>query len=145
MWLDNLKEIKLEKNMSTKQLAERANLPEKTVTRILSGRTANPYIDTLDRLATALDCTIGDILAGTRTVIGDVSLSDLQSKIDTLTLERDSAIAERDILSADNAILKDKITTLTAEVDLLNMQIMFKDKIIATHEYYNKLIKGNQP
>jgi transcriptional regulator with XRE-family HTH domain len=139
MWLDNLKEIKREKNMSVKQLAEKANLPEKTITRILSGRTANPYIDTLDRLATALDCTIGDILAGTRAVVGDVSLSDLQSNIDTLTLERDTAIAERDILLADNAILKDKNTALTAEVDLLKMQIMYKDKIIATHEYYNKL------
>ena len=139
MWLDNLKELKLEKNMSTKQLAERANLPEKTVSRILTGHTANPYIDTLDRLATALDCTIGDILAGTSTVVGDVSLSTLQSQIDTLTLEKESAIAERDILLADNAILKDKNTALSAEVDLLKMQIMYKDKIIATHEYYNKL------
>ena len=139
MWLDNLKDLKHEKNMTTKQLAERANLPEKTVTRILSGHTVNPYIDTLDRLATALECTIGDILAGTTTVIGDVSLSTLQSSIDALTLERDSIIAERDILLADNAILKDKNTALTAEVDLLKMQIMYKDKIIAVHEYYNKL------
>ena len=139
MWLDNLKELKLEKKMSTKQLAEKANLPEKTVTRILSGHTVNPYIDTLDRLATALGCTIGDILAGTKAVVGTVSLSELQSNIDALTLERDSVIAERDILLADNAILKDKNTALVAEVDLLKMQIMYKDKIIAIHEYYNKL------
>lgn len=139
MWLDNLKELKHEKNLSVKQLAEKANLPEKTVARILSGRTVNPYIDTLDRLATALDCTIGDILAGTRAVVGDVSLSTLQSNIETLTMERDAVIAERDILLADNAILKDKNKALTSEVDLLKMQIMYKDKIIATHEYYNKL------
>ena len=139
MWLDNLLEIKKEKNLSTKQIVERSNLPEKTVTRILSGHTANPYIDTLDRLAMALDCTIGDILVGTKAVIGDDSLSALQSTINTLMSERDSAIAERDILLADNAILKDKNTTLTAEVDLLKMQIMYKDKIIATHEYYIRL------
>ena len=29
MWLDNLKEIKAEKKMSTKQIADRAGLPEK--------------------------------------------------------------------------------------------------------------------
>lgn len=143
MWLDNLKELKHEKNISTKQLAERANLPEQTVTRILSGRTVNPYIDTLDRLATALECTIGDILAGTKAVVGTVSLSDLQSNIDRLTAERDSILAERDLLLADNTILKDKNTALTAEVDLLKMQIMYKDKIIATHEYYIKL-KSNE-
>jgi len=143
-WLDNLLEIKKEKNMSTKLIAERSNLPEKTVTRVLSGRTTNPYIDTLDRIATALGCTIGDILAGTKAVVGNDSLSTLQSNIDILTSERDSAIAERDLLLADNAILQDKNKTLTAEVDLLKMQIMYKDKIIATHEYYNKLQNKNE-
>ena len=38
MWLDNLKELKKEKGLSTKQLAERSNLPEKTVQRVLSDR-----------------------------------------------------------------------------------------------------------
>ncbi len=144
MWLDNLLEIKKEKNMSTKMIAERSNLPEKTVTRVLSGRTTNPYIDTLDRIATALGCTIGDILAGTKAVVGNDSLSTLQSNIDILTSERDSAIAERDLLLADNAILQDKNKALSAEVDLLKMQIMYKDKIIATHEYYNKLQNKNE-
>ena len=88
MWLDNLKELKKEKGMTTKQLAEKANLPEKTVSRILSGKTANPYIDTLDRLATALGCKIGDILAGTNTVIGDKKLPALQEEVDTVTAEK---------------------------------------------------------
>ena len=139
MWLDNLKELKHEKNISAKQLAELSNLPEKTVTRILSGRTVNPYIDTLDRLATALGCTIGDILAGTKAVVGDSTLPTLQETINTVTAERDAIKAERDLLLADNAILQDKNKALAAEVDLLKMQIMYKDKIIATHEYYNKL------
>ena len=139
MWLDNLKELKREKNMTTKQLAEKSGLPEQTVSRILSGHTPNPYIDTLDRFATALGCTIADILVGTKAVIGNVSLSDLQSEIDRLTAERDSAIAERDLLVTSNTILKDKNTALSAEVDLLKMQIMYKDKIIAIHEYYINL------
>ena len=41
MWLDNLKDLKKEKGLSTKQLAELANLPERTVIRVLSGSTAN--------------------------------------------------------------------------------------------------------
>lgn len=142
MWLDNLKELKKEKNLSTKQLAERSNLPEKTITRILSGATANPYIDTLDRLATALDSNIGEIVAGTRTVIGDTSLAMLQETIDSLTVEKDTVVAERDLMAAENAILKDKITTLTAEIDLLKMQLMHKEEIIALHNYYNKLNQG---
>ena len=139
MWLDNLKELKREKNISTKQLAERSNLPEKTVARVLSGHTVNPYIDTLDRLATALGCTIGDILAGTKTVVGDTSLSDLQENIVTITTERDTIIAERDLLKAENTILKDKVSALAAETDLLKLQLKHKEEIIALHNYYNKL------
>lgn len=140
MWLDNLKELKREKNISAKQLAELSNLPEKTVTRVLSGRTVNPYIDTLDRLATALGCTIGDILAGTKAVVGNDTLSTLQESIDTISAERDSVAAERDLAIAENAILKDKISALTAEVDLLKMQLMHKEELLALHNYYNKLI-----
>lgn len=132
MWLDNLKELKKEKNMTAKQLADAANLPEKTVVRILSGHTTNPYIDTLDRLATALGCSIGDILAGTRAVVGDASLSVLQENVETITAAKDVALAE-------NAILKDKVAALTSEVELLKMQLRHKEELLALHNYYNKI------
>ena len=120
MWLDNLKELKQEKKMTTRQIAEKANLPEKTVTRVLSGHTTNPYIDTLDRIATALGCSIGDILAGTKAVVGDSNLSTLQESVDVVT-------AERDLLQAENAILKDNVAALTAEINMLKMQLMHKE------------------
>lgn len=139
MWLDNLKELKKEKNLSTKQLAELANLPEKTVARVLSGKTANPYIDTLDRLAVALDSTIGDILAGTSAVIGTETLPVLQGNIDTLTSENATIIAQRDLVIAENTILKEKNAALAAENDLLKMQLLHKEELLALHNYYNKL------
>ena len=40
---------------------------------------------------------------------------------------------------AENTILKDKVATLTAEIELLNMQLKHKEEIIAIHNYYNKL------
>ena len=132
MWLDNLKELKKEKNLSTKQLAEKSNLPEKTVTRILAGKTANPYMDTLDRLAVALGCTIGDILAGTKVVVGDENLAQL-------TTQLEATIADRDLVIAENAILKDKVSALSAENELLNMKLMHKEELLALHNYYNKL------
>lgn len=141
MWLDNLKELKKEKNMSTKQLAERANLPEKTVIRILSGKTVNPYLDTLDRLAVGLECTIGDIIAGTNAVIGTANLSTLQEDITNVTKEKETIAAERDLVFAENNILKDKVTTLTAEIELLKMKLMHKEELLALHNYYNNLIK----
>lgn len=139
MWLDNLKELKKDRQMSSKQIAERSNLPERTVTRVFSGCTANPYIDTLDRIATALGCSLGDILAGTKAVVGDSNLSTLQESIDIVNAEKETLMAERDMVIAENTILKEKVNTLSNENELLKMQIMYKDQIIAIHDYYNKL------
>ena len=141
MWLDNLKEIKAEKKMSTKQIADKANLPEKTVARVLSGKTASPYLDTLDRIADALGVSVGDILAGTKTVIGDSSMRDLQAELAEITQERDSLITEKDFLAAENAVLNEKVSALTAETVLLRNQLLHKEELLAVHTYYMTKLK----
>lgn len=141
MWLDNLKELKKEKNLSTKRLAELSNLPEKTVIRVLSGQTANPYMDTLDRLAAALGCSLGDILAGTKAVVGDTSLTEMQAKIDELTAKNEELSAQLELSIKDNAIQVDKVNVLTKELELINLKLMYTEKLLATHDYYNKLVK----
>ena len=137
MWLDNLKELKKTKGMSVKQIADKTNLPERTVTRIFSGDTDNPYVDTLHRIVTVLGGSLDDILADTKMVVGEQNLVTLQENVDVVT-------AERDLIVAENAILKDKVAMLTAENDRLKLEIMHKDEIIALHNYYNKL-KPNTP
>ncbi len=132
MWLDNLKELKKAKGLTAKQIAERTNLPERTVNRILSGDTDNPYVDTLHRIVSVLGGSLDDILADTKVVVGEKNLVILQENVDAVT-------AERDLVNAENAILKDKVATLTAENDMLKMEIKHKDEIIALHNYYNKL------
>ena len=132
MWLDNIKELKKEKGMSIKQIADKTNLPERTVNRIFSGDTDNPYVDTLHRIVSVLGGSLDDILADTKMVVGEKNLATLQEHVDTVT-------AERDLIVAENAILKEKVTALTSENELLKMQLMHKDEIIALHNYYNKL------
>lgn len=132
MWLDNIKELKKAKGMSSKQISEKTNLPERTVSRIFSGDTDNPYVDTLHRIVTVLGGSLDDILADTKVVVGDKNLATLQESVDVVT-------AERDLLKAENAILKDNVATLTAEINMLKMQLMHKEEIIALHNYYNKL------
>lgn len=131
MWLDNLKDLKKEKGLSTKQIAEKTNLPEKTISRIFSGDTDSPYVDTLHRIVKALGGSLDDILADTKVVVGNTNLTTLNAAVDEVT-------AERDLLSAEIAILKDKVAALTAENKMLEMQLKYKDEIIAVHNYYNK-------
>ena len=74
MWLENLKELKKEKGLSVKQIAELTRLPERTVARIFSGDTPNPYIDTIHRIVTMLGGSLDDILADSNVVVGSRSL-----------------------------------------------------------------------
>lgn len=139
MWLDNLKELKKKTGMSAKQIADKTKLPERTVSRIFSGDTDNPYVDTLHRIVTVLGGSLDDILADTKVVVGESNLATLQESVDVVTAERDLVTAERDLITAENAILKDKVVTLSAEIDVLKMQLKHKEEIIALHNYYNKL------
>lgn len=139
MWLDNLKELKKAKGLSCKQISELANLPERTVSRIFSGDTPNPYVDTLYRITVILDGSLDDVLADSKTVVGNMNLATLQAKNDELRAELDIIKAEFDIIKAENSVLKDKINALSSENDLLRMKLEHKEEIISLHNYYNKL------
>ena len=132
MWLDNLKELKKEKGMSSKQIAELTNLPERTVARIFSGDTEDPRVDTVRRIVTVLGGSLDDIFAESGAVIGNNSLIALQGTVSRLT-------EENELLTAENAMLNNKVVALTAENDLLRLKLEHKEEIIFLHNYYTKL------
>lgn len=132
MWLDNLKDLKKKTGMSTKQIADMTNLPERTVTRIFSGDTDNPYVDTLRRIVAVLGGSLDDIFTECKTVVANTSLIALQADYDKLTKEASD-------LQAENVTLKDKVVTLEAELDRLRLTLEHKEEIIALHNYYNKI------
>lgn len=131
MWLDNLKELKKAKGMSIEQIADATNLPKRTVSRIFSGDTDNPYVDTLHRIVSILGGSLDSILADTKTVVGDTSLITLQEDLDRLK-------NEAMLLQAENSMLKDKVGSLTAENEMLRMKLEFKEELLSLHNYYIK-------
>lgn len=139
MWLDKLKELKKEKGMSVKQIAERTNLPERTVNRIFSGDTDNPYVDTLHRIVSALGGSLDDILTDSKVVVGGTDLVTLQGEVDRLTSETERLGGELALVNAEYAVLKDKVVTLTAENDILRLKLEHKEELLALHNYYMKL------
>lgn len=136
MWLDNLKELKKEKGMTAKQIAEATNLPERTVSRIFSGDTDNPYVTTIHRIVSVLGGSLDMIFAESKVVVGNESLIELQATIDNLNSEL-AAIRE------ENTALKDTLVKITAENDVLKTKLEHKEEIIALHNYYNKLKSSN--
>ena len=132
MWFDNMKALKKKTGLSSKQIAEMTNLPERTVSRIFSGETDNPYITTLIPIVNALGGSLDDIFADTNAVVGTERLATLQENIDV-------ANAEKDILIAENKILQDKVNALTSELELTKIKLMHKEELLAVHNYYTKL------
>ena len=136
MWLENLKELKKKTGMSTKQIADRTNLPERTITRIFGGESDHPYADTLDLIVKALGYDLGDIFADTKVVVATDELVDIKESIDIVE-------AERDLILVENEMLKTKNAALTTEIELLKKELQHKEEIIALHNYYNQLKSGD--
>ena len=133
MWLDNLKQLKIKTGMSSKQIAEVANLPERTVVRIFSGDTPNPYVDTLHRIVVVLGGSLDDILADSNAVVGTHNLASLQSDVDRLK-------SENEVLAAENAVLKDNVGILAKDNENLRIKLAHKEEIISLHDQYRAIL-----
>ena len=131
MWLDNLKELKKAKGMTSKQIADATKIPESTIKRIFSGDTTDPYVTTIHRIVIALGGSLDHILADTNAVLSTESLVAVKENANVVE-------AERDLIIAENAVLKAKVDALTSENELLKREIIHKDEIIAIHNYYIK-------
>ena len=136
MWLDNLKELKKAKGMTSKQIADVTKIPESTIKRIFSGDTTDPYVTTIHRIVIALGGSLDHILADTNAVLSTESLVAVKENANVVE-------AERDLIIAENAVLKAKVDALTSENELLKREIIHKDEIIAIHNYYIKQRQNN--
>ena len=135
MWLDNLKELKKNKGMTCKQIADATKIPESTIKRIFSGDTDNPYVDTVRRIAIALDSTLDEIFAETKVVVATETLAEVKENTEIVEAERDLILVENEMLKAKNA-------ALTTENELLRKEIQHKDELLALHNYYKSVISG---
>lgn len=135
MWLDNLKELRKSTGMTNKRIAEETNLPERTVVRIFSGETDNPYVDTLHRIVTVLGGSLDDILADTKVVIAAEKLVEVKESANVIE-------AQRDLIAVENEMLKAKVAALSAENDLLTKELKHKEELLALHNYYKTHIEN---
>lgn len=135
MWLDNLKEIKKKTGMTTKQIAEKTRLPERTINRIFAGESDHPYADTLDLIAKAMGHDLGDVFSETKVIVATEDLIDIKETVDIVE-------AERDLILVENDMLKAKVAALTTEVEFLKVELQHKDELLALHNYYKSVISG---
>lgn len=84
-FLERLRLLKDKSGMTTKQIADKCNIPESTVTRIFSGKTPNPTIITVMAMTKAMGGTAADIFddnaqVNTQPKVPQVVLTDMEQK-----------------------------------------------------------------
>lgn len=129
MWLDNLKELKRDKGMTTKQIADATKIPESTIKRIFAGDTDDPYVSTIHRIVITLGGSLDHILADTNAVLATETIAEMKESVDVTA-------AERDLMAVENDMLKAKNVALTTEIELLKKELAHKEELLALHNYY---------
>ena len=82
MLIERLRALKDKSGMTSKEIAEKSNVPESTVTRILSGKTENPTIITVMAMTKAMGGTSADIFDDDAQIIpsANVIVSDAEKR-----------------------------------------------------------------
>jgi hypothetical protein len=145
MWKENLIALKNKSGKTFKEIEEATKIPERSLVRIFSTKKDDikrgHSISTIIPIVNFLNGSLDEVFADTNAIVGGKAFIELQEKIKSLVAEKEllanekaTVTAERDFALADNAILKDEIKSLTAKVDLLTMQLSYKDEIIALYK-----------
>lgn len=140
-WLINLIELKNRSEMTIKQIAEKADLAEKSVSNVFLGKSKNPGVELIRRIVTALGGSWREIFDESGAVIGNQDLATLQAEVDRLTAENSLLTDTLNIATLDLGAQKDKVTALENEIKILNLKLEYEIKLNTVHSFYNKIIQ----
>ncbi len=125
--LANLKALKIKQGISSSKIAEKANLPDRSVSRFFSGESDDPGILLVGAVINTLGTTWADVAGET----GDRTLAELLTDVEKMTVE-----LER--LQKENAELRELNASLTVENDVQRRELKHKEELLAVHDYYLK-------
>ena len=117
--------------MSSKQIADLAHLPERTVIRIFSGDTDDPFASTLHRIVKAMGGSLDDILADTNVVVTTERFVEVKENANAAEAQLAQVRLALEETEAKNA-------ALTAENERLKLEIKHKSDLLAVFEYFLK-------
>ena len=138
MFRERILEEKKRLNLSTRTMSDMSqlHLPEETIRRVLSGKTADPGIHTVIDLAESVGLKPYEAFMDATLATEFKTFLDLKSRSEETEADRIRIIAENESLKATNAGLVDRIR-------VLEIQLSHKEEIIAIHNHYNKLNQNN--
>ena len=135
MYFNRLLQAFTDSKLTHKQLAEKSQVSEKTISRMLTTPDYQPSVVTATRVAKALNITMQELFAETDVVLvrKDV-LADLE--------ESKRFVAGCKTLSTENITLREKVSSLEKKVENLQTKLQHKEEVISLHESYKSLLDG---
>ena len=135
MYFNRLLQAFTDSNLTHKQLAEKSQVSEKTISRMLTTPDYQPSVVTATRVAKALNITMQELFAET-----DVVLIRKDVLVD---LEESKRFVEGcRTLSTENIALREKVSSLEKKNENLQTKLQHKEEIISLHESYKSLLDG---
>ena len=136
-FLERLRALKDKSGLTTKQIAEKCDIPESTITRIFSGKTPNPTIITVMAMVKAMGGQTADVFddnaqINTAPTVPQVVLTDIEQK----NLE----IVElyKSIIKSKDKYIKFLAGALIGIATLLVI-LLFLDLLVLDIGYFNRL------
>lgn len=136
MYRDRINEEKIRLGITAKSMSDRSklHLPDETISRVLSGKTADPGVSTV------LD--IGDTVGlAPYEIFMDATLSAEFKAYLELKSKSDETEAERIRIVAENEVLKSTNLALTTEIETLKMQLAHKEEMLNSKQEQIDLYK----
>ena len=125
-------------NLSSKTMEDtsRLHLSEETINRLLSGKTADPGVNTVLDVAETVGLKPYEVFMDATLAAEFKAFLELKSRSEETETERIRIIAENESLKATNAGLVDRIR-------VLEMELSHKEDLLALHNHYNKIAPHN--
>lgn len=136
MYRDRIKEEKAKRGISARQmsLTSTLHIQEETISRFLSGKTADPGVNVTLDLAATVGLKPYEIFMDSTLAAEFAAFLELKSKSEETEAERIRMLAENEALRTTNAALASEIETLRLKLAHCDDLIRHKDKIIALYE-----------
>ena len=123
--IDGILECKEESGMTMQQIADRANQPKSTVTRILRKETPNPSIKTLADIAVAVGYEIDPVHpAALKDHTKDAYIAYLQEALEAERMSCKAQVAEQKALRHQVVAEKNRTITFLAVALILSISIL---------------------
>lgn len=131
MYRERIKEEKKRLNISAKSMSERSRMgtPEETISRLLSGKTADPGISVVLDAGETVGLAPYELFMDATLAAEFKAFLALKSKSEETEAERIQIVAENEQLKTTNTMLSHKIETL-------EMKLEYTNKLLELHDFY---------